>query len=71
MQHKTSVKSFKKCGISIALVGTEGDVLFEGSEISESVTVMIVMKTSGDGMTSMNFILHHHFANCFEFQLYI
>lgn len=32
MQRETSGKSFKKCGISNDLVGTEGDVLIEGSE---------------------------------------
>jgi hypothetical protein len=64
------VKSFKKCGISNALVATEGAVLSEGSESSELTTVMmIVMKTSSGGMTSMKFILHHHFAKCVEFEL--
>jgi hypothetical protein len=30
------VKSFKKCGISNALDGSEGDMLFEESESSDS-----------------------------------
>jgi hypothetical protein len=72
VKHETSVKSFKKCGISNALVATEGAVLSEGSESSELTTVMmIVMKTSRGGMTSMKFILHHYFAKCLEFQLYV
>lgn len=71
VQQETSVKSLKKCGIINALVGTEGDVLFEGSESSELTTVIIVRKSSGDGMTSMNFTLHYHFAKCFEFELYM
>ena len=71
VQHETGGKSFKKCGISNALVGTEGDVLFEGSESSELTTEMMIVMISGDGMTSMNFILHHHFAECFEFELYM
>lgn len=70
VQHETSGKSFKKCGISNAL-GTEGDVLFEGSESSELTTEMMIVVISGDGMTSMNFILHHYFAKCFEFELYM
>jgi len=71
VQHETSGKSFKKCGISNAL-GTEGDALFEGGESSELTTeMMLEMRISGNGMTSMNFILHHHFAKCFEFEFYI
>jgi hypothetical protein len=33
------VKSFKQCGISIALDGTEDDVLFEESESSDNNSV--------------------------------
>jgi len=71
VQHETGGMSFKKCGISNALVVTEGDVLFEGGESSEITTEMMIVMISGDGMTSMNFILHHHFAKCFEFELYM
>jgi hypothetical protein len=37
VKEETVVKSFKKCGISNALDGTEEDVLFEDSESENEV----------------------------------
>jgi hypothetical protein len=56
------VKSWKKCGISNALNGTEVDVLFEERESSDItiliMSVILVKNILGDSVTSRNFILH-------------
>jgi hypothetical protein len=40
--HKTVVKSFKKCSISIALDGAEDDAPFEESEVLVNLNVKCI-----------------------------
>jgi hypothetical protein len=59
-------KSFKQCGISNSHDGPEADKMFEGSETSDNVSVIlirtVVMRILGDSVTSRNHILPCHFV---------
>jgi hypothetical protein len=57
------VKSFKKCGISNVLDGTEDDALFEGSEVqsvASVMSVMVVTKMFWGFVTTKNLMLYCH-----------
>ena len=60
------LKSFKQCGIINSLDGPETDKLFEESETSDNVSVIlsrtVVMRILGDSVTRRNHILPCHFV---------